>query len=717
MLLNPDQILNLVRKVYEVDIKQFYSQLRLKNLRGLLDHAAHLFNVYLRDLEINQEMEALTAFIIGCYYLYLIIPQSLQFQTRNNLYSSYAKLKNDYQDEHVMGYVLKVVRDESTVIVDRYLAESNGICRTIKRKRTYSLPLRPLPVHMASLSIHNKFDGSLHEIPNELTKPTNDNSKEDIVRESNQIASSNKLEAGSEVAYYTSKEALSKPSYLKLSTGKDALFKTLSSPATAPPVHSLEVSSQIRDSSQDSSSSLSKVEKPKEEEGKIEAIESSAPKAYNLPVMEDSNDLLSELSITGLQNPCNTCYINSIIQCLFGTTLFRDLFLTKKYRLFLNTNKYPKEVQLSRSIYVLFKKMYLNGGRAIIPNRFLKMCKKLRPDLNIPDDQQDTQEFLLIVLARIHEELSNENVVKYYPDLVSYDANALQVNPSKYEKWYERNVITDGLSPIDHIYRGQLENILKCQRCGNSSYSYSTFYVLSLAIPKLSLYSFTSKSRKIKLEDCINLFTGDEELSGDNAWDCPNCRITDSKSKKEEITSQKKKSTIFGFHSRSRSKSPHHHHHHHHSSDDSTKNPKKRNSKKLTTIKSLDFIVLPPILVIHLSRFYYDLTKKNSTVITYPLILNIILKNGKVIRYKLYGTVNHSGNLINGHYTSVVNKEKSHEIGLNRQVWVTFDDDYIQQHRKDRNNFEAGKTEMSSDEVYVLFYERMDEENYEEEFC
>lgn len=42
------------------------------------------------------------------------------------------------------------------------------------------------------------------------------------------------------------------------------------------------------------------------------------------------------------------------------------------------------------------------------------------------------------------------------------------------------------------------------------------------------------------------------------------------------------------------------------------KNAKKRNSKKLTTIKSLDFIVLPPILVIHLSRFYYDLTKKKQ---------------------------------------------------------------------------------------------------------
>ncbi|QHS74684.1 ubiquitin-specific protease UBP11 [Saccharomyces paradoxus] len=722
MLLNPDQILNLVRNVYEVDIKQFYSQLRLKNLRGLLDHAAHLFNVYLRDLEINQEMEALTAFIIGCYYLYLIIPQSLQFQTRNNLYSSYAKLKNDYQDEQVMSHVLKLVRDESTVIADRHLSDSNGICKTIKRKRAYSLPLRPLPVHMASLSIHNQLEGPIHEMPKELTKPINDTSMGDITSESDKIASGDKLEADFEESDYRNKELVSKPSYLKLSTRKDALFKTLSSPATAPTMHSFEISSQIGESSQDSSS-LFKVGKHKEDEEeekeKKEDIKSSALKTYKLPVIEDSNDLLSELSITGLQNPCNTCYINSIIQCLFGTNLFRDLFLTKKYRLFLNTSKYPKEVQLSHSIYVLFKKMYLNGGRAIIPNRFLKMCKKLRPDLNIPDDQQDTQEFLLIILARIHEELSSENVIKYYPDLVSYDANALQVNPSKYRKWYERNVITDGLSPIDHIYRGQMENILKCQRCGNSSYSYSTFYVLSLAIPKISLYSFTSKSKKIKLEDCINLFTGDEELSGENAWDCPNCRITDSKPKTGENISQKKKPTLFSFHSRSRSKSPHHHHHHHHhhQSDDATKNSKKRNPKKLTTVKSLDFIVLPPILVIHLSRFYYDLTKKNSTIITYPLILNIILKNGKVVRYKLYGTVNHSGNLINGHYTSVVNKERSHEIGLNRQVWVTFDDDYIQQHNKNRNDFEAGKTEMSSSEVYVLFYERMDEGNYEEECC
>lgn len=717
MFLNPNEILSLIREVYEVDIKCFYSQLRLKKLKKLLEHAAYLFDIYVRDLKNNLEKDALTAFIVGGYYLYLIIPQSLQFQARNNVYSSYAKLKNKYQEEQGMTYVLKLVKDESAIIVDQCLSDSKRISRTMQRKRAYSLPLRPLPVHMASLSIHNQLDVPIREMPIETSRPINNTLVKNLAKKENELKSSNEIEQETDIEGRdsTSTGPLSMTSYLRLDTGKDSLFKTLSSPAAASTGNSLEALLQFEEPSQNSSSTLKSKEQEEEE-----TVIASTSQTFKLPVIENPDNLLSELSITGLRNPCNTCYINSMVQCLFGTTLFRDLFLTKKYKLFLENEEYPKGFQLSHSIYVLFKKMYLSGGRAIIPNGFLKVCKKLRPDLNIPDDQQDTQEFLMIILARIHEELSNENVTKYYSDLIFYDATALQVNPSKYQKWYEETVLSDGLSPIDYIFQGQMENILKCQRCGNSSYSYSTFYVLSLAIPKPSLYSFTSKSKKIKLEDCINLFSSDEELSGDNAWDCPKCRTTDCKSKTDENLSQKKRSILFNLHSRSRSKSPHHrhhHHHHHHKKDDATDNSKKWKSKKLTTVKSLDFIVLPPILVIHLSRFYYDLTKKNNTVITYPLILNIILKNNAVVRYKLYAIVNHSGNLVNGHYTSVVNKEKSHEIGLNRQIWVTFDDDVIKQHNKDRDDFETGRAEISSSEVYVLFYERVDEEDYKEECC
>ena len=81
------------------------------------------------------------------------------------------------------------------------------------------------------------MEGPIHEMPKELTKPINDTSMGDITSESDKIASGDKLEADFEESDYRNKELVSKPSYLKLSTRKDALFKTLSSPATAPTMH------------------------------------------------------------------------------------------------------------------------------------------------------------------------------------------------------------------------------------------------------------------------------------------------------------------------------------------------------------------------------------------------------------------------------------------------------------------------------------------------
>lgn len=37
-----------------------------------------------------------------------------------------------------------------------------------------------------------------------------------------------------------------------------------------------------------------------------------------------------------------------------------------------------------------------------------------------------------------------------------------------------------------------------------------------------------STEKRVKLEDCINMFTSDEVLSGENAWDCPRCGPTAS---------------------------------------------------------------------------------------------------------------------------------------------------------------------------------------------
>lgn len=440
----------------------------------------------------------------------------------------------------------------------------------------------------------------------------------------------------------------------------------------------------------------------------------------SVPTIEQSSNVYVSLSITGLRNLGSTCYINSMLQCLFATRKFRDIFLSPKYHDYIS-KAYIHRAQISRSFHMLFKKMYMNGGCSVVPSGFLKACNSIRPDFKIPNDQQDTQEFLLFLLDQLHDELSDpEQVANDYPQLLLHDDDNLQVDGKEYDKWFEDSISKNGLSPIDSIFQGQMENCLQCQRCGHSSYNYSTFYVLSLAIPTPGTSTF-GKTKKVLLEDCINLFTSDEVLSGENAWDCPRCGTSMSGSGPGEGKSKKKRkfllphdhvnnnrtSRFFKFRSKSRSRSSSPFNSSNgHNSGSSMPGSEKWKSKKLTTIKTFNFITMPPILVIHLSRFFYDLTKKNSTVITYPLILNIVLKNNEVAKYRLYGIVNHFGNLISGHYTSLVNKDLKHEIRHGQQKWYYFDDEVVKQDNN-HGDFDAGIASVSSSDVYVLFYERI----------
>ncbi|CCE63100.1 hypothetical protein TPHA_0D04660 [Tetrapisispora phaffii CBS 4417] len=445
-----------------------------------------------------------------------------------------------------------------------------------------------------------------------------------------------------------------------------------------------------------------------------------ALKSYATPVptIEQNPNTYVSLSITGLRNLGNTCYISSMLQCLFATTTLRDLFITTKYESYIN-HKVTDKINLSRSFSILFRKMYLNGGCSVVPASFLKTCNQLRPDLKIPDDQQDTQEFLMLVLDRLHDELSKEDtVLNDYSNLLLYDAERMHVKVDQYKKWFENSNLSGGVSPIDDIFQGQIENSINCQRCGYSSFNYSSFYVLSLAIPKISVMSF-SRTNRVKLEDCINMFTRDEVLSGENAWDCSRCGSqsdnfvkTSHNDHHKEHTSettddskQNRKSRLFllpkKYNPTSRSLSPFGRHSSHKSSE-------KWKSKKMETIKSLNFIKMPKILVIHLSRFFYDMSKKNETVVAYPLILNIVLKNEEVCKYRLYAIVNHMGNQVaSGHYTTLVNKNRNHDLGKNEQQWYYFDDEVVK-HELNHGNIDEGVNKVSSSHVYVLFYEKID---------
>lgn len=1012
-----NELLRCVQNLYEDDIKHYYTQSKLEKLLDLLEHTEYLFESYLQFLHEKNNQDALTAFIIGCYYLYLIVPQSIEFQTRNKSYSIFNDHKKMYQNQANMTNVLLMVKDEVDSILDRNAREFKEFEQQKARTRAYSVPDRNFESRLTNLNIHNENPLPLgdHQVASKSEQGRDDMNNLQNDEDSSPVWTAPPLEpndqlrialdatplspsimaldqpmATKELAIPTSRKALSrrasamgptpypieeldisgqdgsshydelgfnktlwnanvdrqtthrKDSYHSVymfeggsddhmpSISEDftqglerlqkqsiitapELFTILSSPEeskklllidfrlskrskvnhiiapttveidprqlwdpktntpisngatldeiikkpaflergsydyivyytdmktymtidydymftlfyllTASPTVNLrslpthllggyekwkkimknysvdhgvnmdnyiyrpygESKKALPDTSSKRTPELPSwkppaipprirkrppppppisvpvpTEKPPaappppippkvslethpEEPPAVNghSIESTRPtritrkaigsrplhthphdqrlslqRHYSIPTIEKSSNTYVSLSITGLRNLGNTCYINSMLQCLFATTKFRDLFVSGKFEDFFNQN-YSNRPQLSKSFNILFRKMYINGGCSVVPTSFLKVLNHLRPDLRIPDDQQDTQEFLMVALDRLHDELSNQAAVaNEYPDLLLYDEHQMDVNGKEYKKWFEESVIGNGLAPIDHIFQGQIENILECQRCGNSSFSYSTFYVLSLAIPKPSTSTF-SRAKRVKLEDCINMFTNDEILSGENAWDCPKCgsAVTDmgpnhlkksKKKKKSELGEERRsKSGFFRIHSKSnRSKSPFR-------MLGSTKFPlamEDWKSKELSTKKTLNFIFLPPVLIIHLSRFYYDLTKKNDTIVTYPLVLNIILKNNETARYRLYAVVNHTGNLISGHYTSLVNKEPMHKLDKGRQKWYYFDDEVVKEETK-HGNIDQGILKVSSSDVYVLFYERLD---------
>jgi len=114
--------------------------------------------------------------------------------------------------------------------------------------------------------------------------------------------------------------------------------------------------------------------------------------------------------------------------------------------------------------------------------------------------------------------------------------------------------------------------------------------------------------------------------------------------------------------------------------------------------KTLDLWHLPPILIVHLQRFYNDgAWRKNKCYVDFPiddLELSPLIANQQARhlrdRYQLYSVINHYGSMEEGHYTAFCR-------GVDTVRWHGYNDDDVHQISRGAVQSEAG---------YVLFYFR-----------
>ena len=341
--------------------------------------------------------------------------------------------------------------------------------------------------------------------------------------------------------------------------------------------------------------------------------------------MEISYNKYSDKGLTGLANLGNSCYINSCMQLLSHTYELNELLGN------INKKKFNNNIEATiLTEWNNLRELMWSENCTIAPwgfiNAIREVATKKNLDLFSGHAQNDVGEFLLFIIDCFHTGLKREVSMKISGVVQNPTDTLAQECYNMMQKMYK----TDYSEILTIFYGISVTQIKSKDTDEILSRMCEPFSMLSLPIPPRS---------NVTIFECLDLYMEEENLSGENAW------FNDKTMCKQDV----KKGTIFWN--------------------------------------------LPTILIIELKR-YNNSNKKIHSIVTTPL-QNIDLSsyiygyNSSEYIYDLFGTGNHSGNVMGGHYTANIKN-------LNGK-WYSFNDTSIQ---------EVSEDKIISPYTYCLFYRK-----------
>lgn len=232
-------------------------------------------------------------------------------------------------------------------------------------------------------------------------------------------------------------------------------------------------------------------------------------------VSEGRTDKHSHTSgLNGLRNIGNTCFMNSVLQCLSNTRPLLEYLADDKYCDDINTTLSCMKGALIKAFGIVIKELWRSGEKdAVVNTTALKSQVQRFAPRFMGYSQQDAQEFLRYLLEGLHEDV-NRVTVKPKPILTEIDDN-LSDTAKAAEAWSRYLRMED--SRVGDIFVGQLKSTLRCTHCHHDSVTFDPFWDLSLPIP--------SRTGNLKLQQCLSHFTREEELDGDEKPTCSKCGV------------------------------------------------------------------------------------------------------------------------------------------------------------------------------------------------
>ncbi len=296
---------------------------------------------------------------------------------------------------------------------------------------------------------------------------------------------------------------------------------------------------------------------------------------------------ISDKGLSGLQNIGNSCYINACMQLLSHTHELNS-FLDK-----LDEKKINNTIDgVMVKEWDELRKMLWSSNCTVVPVRFVKVIQKISQKKEISEfsgfDQNDLQEFLIFIIDTFHNGLKREvNMNISGNEKNNKDKLAIKCYKMM-EKMYRKEY-----SEMLNIFYGITVNQIKSIETNEIlSSNCEPFSILSLSIPD---------KPECNIYECLDIFTKDEKMEGENAW------FNEKTNRKEDIN------------------------------------------------KNILFWNLPNVLIIVLKR-YDNFNRKINSLVTTEETINlskyICGYNPESYIYEIFGIANHSGNSRGGHYTA-----------------------------------------------------------------
>lgn len=329
--------------------------------------------------------------------------------------------------------------------------------------------------------------------------------------------------------------------------------------------------------------------------------------------------------LSGLYNLGNTCYMNSFLQILSHSYLFKNELEYRINNNYINVRGILKE-------WIELDTLLWSKDCIIKPNRFFNEIQTIAKQKNLYNfcgyEQNDVTEFMLFIFEEFHK-LCKTDVIINIKGIAESNCDKIAL---KCYKSYVDRFQNDYSLIIKLFYSLQMTYNRRVSDDEIISMCYDSNFIIN--IPLLD-------NKVQNLTQCIDLYLKDNLLCGENA-------LYDEKTK-----------------------------------------------QKCDIIQKTIFWDLPEILIISFKRYSYDGTRKNNSVIQFPIEnfnMNKYVYNYKKDNYvyDLYAVCNHSGRLEGGHYTSYIkNKDGS---------WYHFNDTNITKLKNTEN--------IISPKAYCLFYNK-----------